>query len=131
MASQNVPTITYAFLTAQPDFTSCTIGLWLQMAFGPGYYTVGGVPAGLQALVSAVTIDINQFLACNVYSEADETASILSLPTVGGYTYRYIPATDRWQIFTNNNGAEFLASEAIPPGVLNDIIVVNPIYNRL
>ena len=130
MASQNQPSVTYAALVAGPSIDSKTITLWLQVAFSQGYYTVGGVAAGLKAYASAQGISANaQFLEARFSSEAPVLNSGLSLPTQADYTYKYIPTTDNIQILVN--GVEFTPSEPIPPGVLNDTIVLAAVWNRL
>jgi hypothetical protein len=113
-------------LVAGPSIDSKTISLWLQIAFAAGYYTVGGVPAGVAAYAVGQTVDSAQFLAAYVGTEATRTSS----PAVGSYRYLYIPSTDKFQIFDSSN-AELGASAAIPAGVLNDTIVGQFIYNRL
>lgn len=125
----NNPVVTLAQLTSGPAFDSRTSTVWLQISFGTGYYTVGGVPTGIAAFVDSLTVDATAFLAAYVQSEAATTNDGSSLPVVGGVTYKYIPATDKMQMFIN--GVEFTASEAIPHAVLNDTIVGQFIYNRL
>ncbi len=127
----NWPTITFAQLTLGPSIDSKTITAWLQVQFGAGYYTVNGVPSGLQAYVSALGIDDVNFLAAYFSSEVTtNNRDGSSLPVSGGFTYKYIPSTDKIQIFTSN-GVELSASEAIPLGVISDVIVLQAIYNRL
>jgi hypothetical protein len=129
--SQLVPQVTLAQLTTGPSIDSRTITAWLQIAFGQGFYTVGGVPSGIAAFVSSLGIDSSAFLFADINSEATQTNDGSSLPVVGGITYKYIPSTDKLQLFTTNNGLELTASEAIPHGALNDIIVGQFIYNRI
>jgi hypothetical protein len=129
--SQLVPQITLAQLTTGPSIDSRTITAWLQIVFGQGYYTVGGVPSGIAAFVSSLGIDDVNFLFSNINSEATQTNDGSSLPVVAGITYKYIPSTDKIQLFTTNNGLELTASEAIPYAVLNDTIVGQFIYNRI
>jgi len=128
--AQNWPTVTLAPLTLGPSIDSRTITLWLQVQFSAGYYTVGGVPAGLAAYASTQTIDNVNFLACYFSSESATTTDGSSLPVTGGITYKYIPSTDKIQMFTAN-GLEFTASEAIPHAVLFDTIVAQVVYVRL
>lgn len=129
--AQLVPVVTLAQLTSGPSIDSRTITAWLQLQFGQGFYTVGGVPSGISAFLSSLGIDTASFLAAYIGSEATQTNDGSSLPVVGGITYKYIPTTDKVQMFTTNNGIELTASEAIPHGVLNDIIVGQFIYNRI
>lgn len=123
--SSLAPVVTYAPLTQGPTIDRLTITLWLQLAFSAGYYTVGGVPSGLAAFAGTQTIDSAPFLASRIDSEATTSSS----PAVAGYTYKYIPSTDKIQIFLN--GSELTASQAIPANVLNDIIVGQFIWVRL
>lgn len=131
MASPQLdPVVTYAALIpGAVDITSKTISLWLQVAFSAGYYTVGGVPAGLQAYVGTWTVNDSQFLWAEFKSEEPLTTSL----GIGGYTYRYNPTNDTFQIFDGaaSSSNELTASQAIPAGVLNDVIVGRVIYNRL
>lgn len=129
--SQLVPPVTLAQLTSGPSIDSRTITVYLQIAFGPGYYTVGGVPAGIAAFVSGLTVDDTNYLIGQIVSEATQTGDGSSLPVVGGINYKYIPGTDKIQMFTANNGVELTASEAIPHAVLFDTIVGQFTYNRL
>lgn len=128
--AQNAPTVTLASLTQGPTIDSKTISVWLQVQFGAGYYTVGGVPSGIQAFVSGLSIDDANFLAAYFTSEATTTFDGSSLPAVANITYKYIPSTDKIQMFTAN-GIEFSASEAIPHAVLFDSIVAQVVYVRL
>lgn len=128
--AQNNPTVTLAQLTLGPSIDSRTITLWLQVAFSAGYYTVGGVPSGIAAFADANGINANQFLACYFSSEVATTGDGSSLPVSGGITYKYVPSTDKIQMFTSN-GVELTASEAIPLAVINDTVVAQVIYNRL
>lgn len=128
--SQLVPPVTLAPLVPGPGtIDQKTITLYLQIAFGSGFYTVGGVPVGVAAYADQNGIDASEYLAGRVDSEATTTSAGASLPTVGGVTYKYIPATDKLQMFIN--GVEFTASEAIPAAVLNDTIVGQFTYLRL
>ena len=145
MAGQGQPSVTYTNLLSGVDITKNTIQLWLQVTFGNGpggeFYTVGGIAAGLKAYASSLGISANaQFLAANIGSEVAVSGGGVSLPTTGGYVYKYIPSTDVIQIFqgltsgvgaTSGYGIELGASEPIPPGVLDDIIVMNAVWNRL
>jgi hypothetical protein len=128
--AQNAPAVTLAQLTTGPAIDSRTITMWLQVQFGAGFYTVGGVPSGIAAFASALSIDDVNFLACYFSSESATTNDGSSLPVSGGITYKYLPTTDKIQMFTAN-GVEFSASEAIPHAVLFDTIVAQVIYNRL
>lgn len=120
------PIITLASLTTSPEVTSNTISLYLQLTFGAGYYTVGGIASGISAFVSDLTIDASQFLQSIVGGEDPVTAS----PLVGGVQYKYNPSNDTIQLFTAA-GVEFTASELIPASVLNDIVVGKFTFNRL
>lgn len=126
-----VPAVTLASLTLGPDCTMRTIILYLQIAFGVGGYPVGGVPSGVAAYADANGIDAGKFLFGSVQSEATEVDGGSSLPTVAGIVYKYVPATDKIQMFNSRTGLEFTSSELIPPSVLNDTIVGQFIYNRL
>jgi hypothetical protein len=138
MAS-NLPVVTYAPLI--PGATSIdqkTIRFWVQVAIGAGVYAVGGIPAGLNVFVGTYTVDDTTFLWGEFESE-------LTIPYNGVfYTYRYIPSTDKIQIFQTPvtggeqesaspgiNTSELSASAIIPAGVLNDVIVASFVYNRL
>lgn len=131
MASPELdPQVSYAPLV--PGATSIdqkTITLWLQVSFGTGYYTVGGVPAGLAAYAGTFTVNDTQYLFSDFKSEDTVVTSLNS----GGYTYKYIPSTDSFQIFDGAavGGNELTASQVIPAGVLNDVIVGYVTYNRL
>lgn len=129
MAS-NLPAVTFADLL--PTGTSIdqkTITLWEQVAIGAGVYAVGGIPAGVQALAGTKTVDDTAFLQSTVESELTVAA------TGNSYKYKYIPSTDKLQIFqvTNSSGAtvELTASAIIPSGVLTDTIVGEFIYSRV
>lgn len=111
------PSITLSSLTTQPAIDSVTISLYLQLTFGAGYYTVGGVPAGVAAFAAALGIDTVPFLFASIHGEDPVTTS----PAVGGVTYKYNSGNDTIQLFVN--GVEFTASEVIPATVLNDIVV--------
>lgn len=124
-------TITLAPLTLGPDITSRTIILYLQIAFSAAAYAVGGVPAGVAAYANKNGIDAGQFLFSNVEGEDTVVDGSGSLPTVGGVVFKYIPSTDKIQLFDGRTGLQFTESEAIPPAVLNDVIVGQFIYNRL
>ena len=137
MAGQGPPLITYSNLVAvgnNVDITKSTIQVFAQATIGPGFYTVGGVPAGLKAYASSLGISANaQYLTSYWQSEA-VTQGALSLPTQAGYIYKYIPSLDVIQIFSQSAATdtfELGASEPIPPGVLNDIIIVQAIWVRL
>jgi hypothetical protein len=131
MASPEMPPqVTFAPLVpGAVSIDSKTITLWLQVAFAAGYYTVGGIPAGLAAYASSLGIDSNSFLWGDTKSEEPITTSL----NIGGYTYRYNPTTDMFQIFdgTASPANELTASQVIPAGVLNDVIVGQYTYNRL
>lgn len=122
--------MTYAALI--PGYTTIdqkTITVWVQLAIGSGVYAAGGVPSGVVSLVSGLSIDSTTFLDATVESE-------LTLATSGSsYVYRYVPSTDKLQIFqyTNSSGAtvELSGSAIIPAGVLTDTIVAQMTYNRL
>lgn len=128
--AQNNPVVTLASLIQGPTIDSKTISVWLQIQFGAGFYTVGGVPSGIAAFVSGLSIDDVNYLGSLIQSESTTTNDGSSLPVVGGITYKYIPTTDKIQMFTAN-GVEFSASEAIPHAVLFDSIVGEFTYNRL
>ena len=127
-----VPTVTLAPLVAGPfTIDQKTITLWIQIAFGTGGYPVGGVPSGIAAFVDANGVDAGKFLGAYIQSEATEVDGGSSLPTVGGIDYRYVPSTDKIQMFNSRTGLEFTSSEAIPPSVLNDSVVGQFVYVRL
>jgi len=129
--AQPQPVITYSNLLTGTDITKYTIQLYLQISIGTGYYTVGGIAAGLQAYASQQGISANaQFLFSQIASELQTLNSNLSLPTEGGFTYKYIPAKDLLQIF-DKTGLELTASEPIPQGVYTDTIVGVFTWNRL
>ena len=123
--------VTLAPLVAGPSFDAKTSTLWLQVAFSPGGYAVGGIVSGIQAFANSSTLDENQFLACYIQGEATWVQGGASYPAVGDVTYHYVPSTDKIQIFNNETGLELQESEGIIPAVLNDTIVAQVIYNRL
>lgn len=125
--------MTYAALV--PGYTSIdqkTITTWSQLTIGSGVYAVGGVPAGLVALARSLTVDDTTFLQATVTSE-------LTTPATGtAFYYRYVPSTDKIQIYQQTYASgvitattELTGSSIIPAGVLTDVIVVEAIYNRL
>jgi len=118
-------TVALATLTSQPDFSSSTITVFLQISFqAGGYYETGGVPSGIAALVSELGININQFLQADINSETAQGAT--------QYTYKYVPATDSLQIYQSGvTSGELGSSAGIPSAVLNDTIVGAFRYNRL
>lgn len=124
--SSLVPSVSIANLLQGTDISSRTITLWLQLVLSAGYYTVGGVPAGVAAYADAQTVDASAYLQSFIQGEDPQTAS----PVVGGYRYKYNPTNDTIQIFLLSDGSELTASEAIPAGVLNDVLVGQFIYNR-
>jgi hypothetical protein len=126
----NLAPVTLAPLVAGPSFDGKTSSLWLQISIGPGYYNQGGIPTGIQAFASKAGIDVNQFLAAYIQSEATWNPGGGSYPAVGTMTYHYVPSTDLLQIF-NDAGVELQPSEGIIPAVLNDTIVAQVVYNRL
>ena len=130
MASPQLnPTITYApLIPGAVTIDSKTITVYLQVAFAAGFYTVGGVPAQLLPYLNALTVNTSEILWVDVKSEEPYTTSL----GIGGFTYRYNMINDSIQIFdpaapTN----ELTASQAIPAGVLNDVIVLRATFNRL
>ena len=123
--------VTLAPLTLGPDITSRTIILYLQIAFSALAYAKGGVPAGVAAYADQNGINANNFLFSNIEGEDTVVDGSGSIPTVGGVVFKYIPSTDKIQLFDGRTGLEFTESEAIPPAVLNDTIVGQFIYNRL
>jgi hypothetical protein len=123
--------VTLAPLTLGPTIDSRTISMWYQIAFSAGSYPVGGVPAGVAAAVSALTIDDTQYLGSHIEGEDTVVLGGGSLPTVGGIVFKYIPSTDKIQLFDFQTGLELQSSETIPPAVLNDTIVGEFTYNRL
>jgi hypothetical protein len=121
MAS-NLPAVTFADLfPTGVSVDQKTISMWLQVSIGSGVYATGGIPAGVQAQANAKTIDDTTFLFALVESELTRGATY--------YTYKYIPTTDKLQIFSN--GTELSASAIIPSAVLTDTIVGEFTYNRL
>jgi len=131
MASPQLqPTVTFApLIPGGATIDQKTITVYLQLAFSAGFYTVGGVAAGLASYVNSLTINTSQFLWGEIKSEEPWTTSL----GIGGFTYRYNPLNDTIQIFDGpaSTGNELTASQAIPAGVLNDIIVGRFTYNRL
>ena len=132
MAS-NLPAVTFAdLLPTGVSIDQKTITLWEQLQIGTGVYAVGGIPSGVQALAGAKSVDDTAFLQSTVTSE-------LALPANGTvYQYRYIPTSDKLQIFsvTITSGSqaapvELSASAIIPAGVLTDVIVGEFIYSRV
>ena len=129
-APQLDPVITYApLIPGGTTIDQKTITLYVQLAFSAGFYTVGGIPAGLQAYAGSLTINDTQFLWGDIHSEEPFTSSL----GIGGFTYRYNPLNDSIQIFDGPMQAsnELTASQAIPAGVLNDVIVGRFTWNRL
>jgi len=129
MASPQLdPAVTYApLIPGATTIDQKTITLYLQVAFGAGYYTVGGVPAGLAAYVGTFSVNDTQFLWAEVKSENPYSTSL----GIGGFTYRYNPTNDTFQIFDGSPAGELTASQVIPAGVLNDTIIMRVTYNRL
>jgi hypothetical protein len=131
MASPELdPVVSYAPLVpGAVSIDSKTITAWLQVAFAAGFYTVGGVPAGLQAYLGTLTVNTTEPLWIDMKSEEPVTSSL----NIGGYTYRYNPLNDSIQIFDGaaSPSNELTASQAIPVGVLNDVIICRATYNRL
>lgn len=132
MASAELdPIITYApLIPGAVSIDSKTITAWLQVAFSAGYYTVGGIPAGLQAYLGSLTVNTTEPLWIDIRSEEPVTASL----NIGGFAYKYNPLNDSIQIFDGgypSPSTELTASQAIPVGVLNDVIICKATYNRL
>lgn len=132
MASPQLqPTITYApLIPGASTIDQKTITVYLQVAFSAGFYTVGGIAAGLAAYVNTLGINTTQFLWAEIKSEEPFTSSL----GIGGFKYAYNPLNDTIQIFDGapgTTGTELTASQAIPAGVLNDVIVARFTYNRL
>lgn len=132
MAS-NLPAVTFAdLLPTGVSIDQKTITLWEQLQIGTGVYAVGGIPAGVQALAGSKSVDDSAFLQSTVTSE-------LALPVNGTvYQYRYIPTSDKLQIFSvaitsgsQSAPVELSASAIIPSGVLTDVIVGEFIYSRV
>lgn len=126
-----VTSVTLAPLTTGPSIDSRTATFWLQIAFSAGAYPKGGVPAGIDAFVDKSTVDSSKYLGSNIDGENTVVDGSGSLPTVGGILYKYIPTTDKIQLFDGRSGLEFTESEQIPPAVLNDTIVGSFVYNRV
>ena len=126
-----VSVVTLAPLTLGPDITSRTIILYLQITFSALAYAVGGVPAGVATYADANGINATKYLFSNIQGEDTVVDGSGSLPTVGGVVFKYIPATDKIQLFDGRTGLQFTESEAIPAAVLNDTIVGQFIYERL
>jgi hypothetical protein len=129
MALSNISVVTLADLTQGPSIDSKTITLWLQLSFSLGYYNPGGLAAGVATLAGKETIDTKFFLQANINGELTVSAGQSSLPAVGGFQYHYVPTTDSIQIFYN--GTELTASETVPSGVINDVVVGSFQYQRL
>jgi hypothetical protein len=106
-----------------------TITLWVQIAFGAGTYTTGGVPAGIAAFAGTLTVNDTEYLWSSFQSEEPFTSSL----GIGGFTYRYNPSNDTLQIFDGApaTGTELSNGSAIPSGVLLDTITGQVVYNRL
>jgi len=105
-----------------PDITGKTIGAWGTVLFGYGLnYTTGGIPMGLVAFADVRTVDFNGFLECRVF---DETAVSGTL-----YTFRYVPSTDKLQIFAA--GTELSNGAVLPTALLVDSSVIfHAVWNR-
>lgn len=101
-----------------PDITGATIGAFLQLAFGAGTYTTGGIPMGLIAFADSVTVDFNGFLTCAFFDESSEESG-------NTYTFRYVPATDSLQIALN--GTELANGASV---TITDSVVAHAIWNR-
>ncbi len=113
-----------------PDITGATIGAWFSVSFGYGLnYTTGGIPAGLTAFADAQTIDFNGFLECTVWDESPFDGTTL-------YTFRYVPSTDKLQIFQTLGGStgtttELANGSALPTALLVDSsVVAKAVWNR-
>jgi hypothetical protein len=127
MPLANISVVSLALLTPQVTIDSNTASVYVQISFSLGYYNPGGLASGVQAFVSALTVDDEQFLQAIITSEAT-FASTASLPSTGGFQYIYNPTTDKIQVVLN--GVELTASETMPAGVLNDVIVGKFTYLR-
>lgn len=124
-----------SFAALVPGYTTIdqkTITIIAQLSISAGNYTRGGIPAGVAALARSLTVDDATFLNAFIQSE-------LTVPASGHtYLYKYIPSTDKIQIFdvvvttgTQAAPVELAESAATPAGVLTDVIVGEFTYNRL
>lgn len=131
MASPQLsPTVSFApLIPGAVTIDSKTITAYLQLAFSAGFYIVGGIPSGVSAYMNSLTVNTSEFLWAEIKSEEPFTTSL----NIGGFSYRYNPLNDTIQIFDGAPSAttELTASQAIPAGVLNDVIVGRFTYNRL
>jgi hypothetical protein len=121
-----------SFAALIPGCTSIdqkTITLWLQVAFSAGTYVTGGVPAGLQAFAGTLTVNDSEYLWSSFQSEEPFTTSL----GIGGFTYRYNPTNDTFQIFDGApaTGTELTNGSTLPVGVTGDVITGQVVYNRL
>jgi hypothetical protein len=114
--SSAVSSVTLTELTF-PDITGKTIGAYLQVSFGPGTYTTGGIPFGLVLYADQRTVDFNGFLECLL---TDETA-----PGGNVYSFRYVPATDSLVILLN--GTELASGASV---TITDSVIAHAIWDR-
>ena len=130
--SEFAPVVTLAELYAMGvTIDSQTITAYLQIAFQPGYYTVGGVPAGIAAFLGGLTVNTSNPLWAAVMSEDPVVQN--SATASGNFTYLYNFENDTIQIFDGPIAAEneLTASEASPGGVLQDTIVGKFTFARI
>ena len=110
-----------------PDITSKTTRLFATVNFGYGLqYTTGGIPAGLLAFADANTVNADGFLYAEVWDENVQGTTL--------YSFFYVPATDKLQIFSQTNAADIaeLGNGAIlPTYLLTDAsIILEAAWNR-
>jgi hypothetical protein len=126
----NLAPVSIALLGNGPTIDSRTITVYLQLAFGTGYYNTGGIPAGIAAFINDLTVNTSNPLWAEVHSEDVVGSTSASL---GNYYYIYNFTYDTIQIFDGpaDNATELQASQLIPVGVLTDTIVGRFTYNRI
>jgi len=128
--SNIVPGVTLTELCF-PDITGKTIKAWGSLAFGYGLnYTKGGIPMGLLQFADVRTVDFSGFLLCEIWDEsvqAQDASGTL-------YSFYYVPATDKLQIFSQTASAdlaELANGAALPTYLLTDAnIIFQATWNR-
>lgn len=115
-----------------PDITSKTTRLFATVNFGYGLnYTTGGIPAGLLAFADANTVNADGFLYANAWDENVQAQDVAK--TI--YTFFYVPATDKLQIFFTSTAVttptELTNGAVIPTYLLTDAsIILEAAWNR-
>jgi hypothetical protein len=109
-----------------PDCTQKTLRAWGLVALTPGGYTVGGIHLGMFNFLDVRTVDVNGILHVEVYGE--EPYGLYNTSVLPGFTYKYSPVNDALQIFYA--GAELLANQTLPSGILLDTLLFETTVDR-